>query len=155
MIAFMVASFVRPVRTALFDLKHGAVSKRTDPEALELRIDGKTKKRVSVTLPAAVSIYDNIVKLSEHKKPSDYLFYPDEPNRSVAMAITTNGSGNATLTLTTPLTQGALPAANTPVQFINPRITCCYDPYSLSGGAELLDGHEGYSFAFTQAIRVN
>lgn len=87
MIGFMVASFVRPVRSELFDLKHGAVRKRTDPDALELNIDGKTKKRVSVTLPAAVSIYDNIAKLSDHKKPSDYLFYPDEENRSVAMAI--------------------------------------------------------------------
>lgn len=87
MIGFMVSSFLRPVRTELFGLKHGAITKRADPDALELKIDGKTKKRVSVTLPSAVSIYDNIVKLTEYRKPSDYVFYPDEENRSVAMAI--------------------------------------------------------------------
>lgn len=70
----------------------------------------------------------------------------------VKTPVTVGATGNVNLTLTTPL--NAAPPAGTPVQVVDPRVTCQYDPYSLTGGSEGLDLHSGYQLSFTQAIRA-
>jgi hypothetical protein len=56
MIIFLVHSFVRPIETEFYTLKHKHVSISEDPRALLLTIaDGKTGFRLSSTMPAAVS----------------------------------------------------------------------------------------------------
>ena len=61
MIIFLVHSFVRPIETEFYALKHKHVSITKDPRALLLTIaDGKTGFRLSNTVPAAVTVYERI-----------------------------------------------------------------------------------------------
>ena len=89
LILFLTQSFVRPVESELYGLKHRHVTRSSDPPALLLTIaNGKTGFRVSTTMPAAVTVYDQIA--SRHPQlsgPDDYLFFPGYLNRSSAKRI--------------------------------------------------------------------
>jgi hypothetical protein len=88
-ILFLVHSFVRPIETELYGLKHKHVNISQDPRALMLTIsDGKTGFRVSSTMPAAVGVYQRIAhRYPELSGPDDYLFFPQYRNRSNAKRI--------------------------------------------------------------------
>jgi hypothetical protein len=89
MIMFLVHSFVRPIETEFYALKHKHVSISQDPKALLLTIaDGKTGFRLSNTMPAAVTVYERIKKRNpDLSGPEDYLFFPQYQNRSSAKRI--------------------------------------------------------------------
>ena len=66
MIIFLVHSFVRPIETEFYALKHKHVSVTQDPRALLLTIaNGKTGFRLSNTMPAAVTVYEKIKKRNQ------------------------------------------------------------------------------------------
>jgi hypothetical protein len=88
-ILFLTHSFVRPIETELYALKHKHVNISQEPKSLMLTIsDGKTGFRVSSTMPAAVGVYRRIAKrYPELSGPDDYLFFPQYRNRSSAKRI--------------------------------------------------------------------
>jgi hypothetical protein len=89
LILFLTHSFVRPIETELYGLKHKHVTIAQDPKALALTIaDGKTGYRVSSTMPAAVSVYQRIAqRYPDLSGPDDYLFFPQYRNRSSTKRI--------------------------------------------------------------------
>jgi hypothetical protein len=86
MIIFLVHSFVRPIETEFYALKHKHVS---DPRALLLTIaDDKTGFRLSNTMPAAATVYERIKKPNpEMSGPEDYLFFTQYEKRSSASEL--------------------------------------------------------------------
>ena len=89
LVIFLVHSFIRPIETELYALKHKHVSITEDPKALLLTIaDGKTGFRLANTMPAAVTVYERIKKRYPNLSgPEDYLFFPKYQNRSSAKRI--------------------------------------------------------------------
>jgi len=89
LIIFLVHSFIRPIETELYALKHKHVAITEDPKALLLTIaDGKTGFRLANTMPAAVTVYERIKKRYPNLSgPEDYLFFPKYQNRSSAKRI--------------------------------------------------------------------
>lgn len=87
MIGFLVNSFMRPLRTELFALRNCDITRVDDPKALHIEINGKTGRRTTVTMPAAVDLYLRQIAESKATKPTDYVFFPDIPSRSRAMEV--------------------------------------------------------------------
>ena len=88
LILFTTHSFVRPIVSELYALKHKDVTVADDPRRLLLTIrNGKTGFRVANTMPAAVSVYDRIKQRHTGAGPDDYLFFPDYENRETASKI--------------------------------------------------------------------
>ncbi|AUX68815.1 hypothetical protein CHX26_04190 [Porphyrobacter sp. HT-58-2] len=88
LILFTSHSFVRPIISELYALRHRDVTVAEDPRRLLLTIrNGKTGYRVANTMPAAVSVYDRIRQRYPDASPDDYLFYPDYANRETASKI--------------------------------------------------------------------
>lgn len=89
LIIFVVHSFVRPTTTELFALRHGDVSVAGDePRRLLLNIiAGKTGRRMSNTMEAAVSVFERIKLRNPAAQPSDFLFFPEYENRTTAGRI--------------------------------------------------------------------
>jgi hypothetical protein len=89
LVIFLVHSFIRPIETELYALKHKHVAITEDPRALLLTIaDGKTGFRLANTMPAAVTVYERIKKRYPNLSASeDYLFFPKYKNRSSAKRI--------------------------------------------------------------------
>lgn len=89
LILFLTHSFVRPIDTELYGLKHKHVSVRDDPKSLLLTIpNGKTGFRHTNTMSGAVSVYKRIVERNtELNGPDDYLFFPSYRNRASAKRI--------------------------------------------------------------------
>lgn len=88
-ILFTVHSFVRPVESELYGLKHADVTVREHPKRLQLTIrKGKTGRRMVDTMPAAVSVYNRILqRYPDNQGPDDYLFLPTYRNRDTAKRI--------------------------------------------------------------------
>ena len=92
-IIFMVHSFLRPVGSEIYALRHRdvVVSEPPNPKGLILTIvDGKTGYRRVHTMPAAVSVYQRIKQRYETAKPNDHLFLPHFPNRAHAVRVIQN-----------------------------------------------------------------
>ena len=89
LILFLSHSFVRPIETELYALKHKHVAVTSEPKSLTLTIaDGKTGYRVSSTMPAAVAVYKRISeRYPDLSGQDDYLFFPRYRNRSSAKRI--------------------------------------------------------------------
>lgn len=88
LILFVVHSFLRPISSELYALRHGDVTVADDPRRLVLTIrDGKTGYRASNTMPAAVSVYERICARSPDRTDGTYLFLPDYENRTTAGKI--------------------------------------------------------------------
>lgn len=88
LILFVVHSFVRPVSSELYNLTHGDVTIADKPKRLILTIKkGKTGFRTSITMPAAVSVYERIKKRNPGYKSTDYLFFPNASSRGLAQKI--------------------------------------------------------------------
>ena len=85
LILFVTHSFVRPITSELFALRHRDVSIAEEPKRLILTIrDGKTGYRVANTMEAAVTVFERIKKRNIDAKPDDFLFLPQYENRITA-----------------------------------------------------------------------
>jgi integrase len=86
-ILFVAHTFIRPTESEVYALRHKDVENPKDPpKRLILTIrQGKTGFRTSTTMPAAVSVYNRIVKRHPNNSTQDdYLFLPMMTNRSYA-----------------------------------------------------------------------
>jgi hypothetical protein len=61
-IQFIINSFVRPITTELYAIKHWHVTVSVNPSHLQFLVDGKTGVRPVTTMPAAVAVYSRIKK---------------------------------------------------------------------------------------------
>ena len=88
LILFVTHSFVRPITSELYSIRHRDVTIADNPKRLILTIrDGKTGYRVSNTMPAAVSVYERIKRRFPNHEPEDYIFLPTYKNRITAGKI--------------------------------------------------------------------
>jgi integrase len=88
LILFVTHSFVRPITSELYAIRHQDVTVADNPRRLILTIrDGKTGYRVSNTMPAAVSVYERIKARYPDHKPEDFIFLPTYTNRITAGKI--------------------------------------------------------------------
>jgi hypothetical protein len=87
-ILFLTQSFVRPVVSELYAIKHNDITVSGNPVGLSVVIrDGKTGYREARTMPQAVSIYNSIRKRYPEARGEDYLFLPQYRNRVTASQI--------------------------------------------------------------------
>src|SRR5690606_3972854 len=56
LIRFMVSSFMRPLTTELMAIRIGDLATRSDGQSLDVKVNGKTGKRASVTMPDGAEI---------------------------------------------------------------------------------------------------
>ena len=82
---FLVHSFLRPVESEVYAIKHQDVQVQSKPDRLEIRVQGKTGFRVVSTMPDAVVFYEKLCELKPNHKEDDYIFFNDYPNRSTAL----------------------------------------------------------------------
>ena len=88
LILFITHSFVRPISSELYAIRHNDITVADDPRRLIVTIRaGKTGYRSANTMEAAVSVYDRIKKRYPDAKPEDYIFYPQYTNRTTAANI--------------------------------------------------------------------
>lgn len=82
---FLTHSFVRPLTTELYAIKHRDITVAEDPRRLIVTIrDGKTGYRASNTMEAAVSVYERIRARQPDLTPDDFIFLPGYNNRTTA-----------------------------------------------------------------------
>ena len=87
-IVFLTQSFVRPVVSELYALKHSDITVSENPVGLSVVIrNGKTGYRMARTMPQAVSIYSSIRKRYPDATGEDYIFLPKYSNRVTASKI--------------------------------------------------------------------
>ncbi len=87
-ILFIVHSFVRPISTELYSIRHNDCEISDDPKRLLVTIrNGKTGFRVANTMPAAVTAYGRIKARYPKAKGEDYIFLPSYENRQTAARI--------------------------------------------------------------------
>jgi hypothetical protein len=88
LVLFVVHSFVRPIITELFAIRHADVTVASEPKRLILKVrDGKTGFRHVNTMPGAVSVYGRIQKRHPNAPSDQYIFLPDYQNRETASKI--------------------------------------------------------------------
>ena len=88
LILFLTHSFVRPIMSELYAIKHSDVTIADDPRRLIVTVrDGKTGFRAANTMGAAVSVYERIRKRYPNAKPDDFIFYPKWSNRTTASTM--------------------------------------------------------------------
>ena len=88
LILFVTHSFVRPITSELYSIRHRDVTIADNPKRLILTIrDGKTGYRVSNTMSAAVTVYERIKRRFPNYEPEDYIFLPAYKNRITAGKI--------------------------------------------------------------------
>jgi hypothetical protein len=87
-IIFIVHSFVRPISTELYSIRHNDCEIADTPKRLLVTIrNGKTGFRTANTMPGAVSAYERIQDRYPDAKGEDYIFLPEYKNRSTAARI--------------------------------------------------------------------
>lgn len=85
LILFLAHSFVRPISSELYALRHSDITIADDPRRLIVTVrDGKTGFRSANTMEAAVSVYERIRQRYPDSKPEDHIFYPQYSNRITA-----------------------------------------------------------------------
>ena len=88
LLLFLTHSFVRPIMSELYAIRHSDVTIADDPRRLIVTVrDGKTGFRAANTMEAAVSVYERIKKRYPSAKPEDYIFYPQWNNRTTASGM--------------------------------------------------------------------
>jgi hypothetical protein len=88
LLLFLTLSFVRPIMSELYAIRHSDVTVAEDPRRLIVTVkDGKTGFRAANTMPAAVSVYERIMKRYPDAKPEDFIFYPHWDNRTTASSM--------------------------------------------------------------------
>jgi hypothetical protein len=87
-ILFLTHSFVRPIVTALYAIKHSDITVAENPKRLIVIVrDGKTGFRSANTMFGAVAVYARIQKRNPDAKPEDYIFLPQYGNPQTASRI--------------------------------------------------------------------
>lgn len=82
---FITLSFVRPITSELYALRHKDVIVATGPRRLILTIQqGKTGFRMANTMAEAVDIYERQKQRYPNHQPDDFIFYPEYENRITA-----------------------------------------------------------------------
>ena len=84
-IVFMVHSFMRPIDSEIFAIKHQDITVEKNPKTLKIKVTGKTGFRFVSTMPDAVDFYDKLIRLNPDFQPQDYLFFSNYPNRNTAI----------------------------------------------------------------------
>lgn len=88
LILFLTHSFVRPIVSELYAIRHSDVTIADDPRRLIVTIrDGKTGYRAANTMPGAVSAYERIKQRYPDATAEDFIFLPQYPNRVTASKI--------------------------------------------------------------------
>ena len=88
LLLFLSHSFVRPLTTELYAIRHSDVTAADDPKRLVVTVrDGKTGYRAANTMPAAVSVYERIKQRNPNADGEDYIFLPEYLNRTTAAKI--------------------------------------------------------------------
>lgn len=88
LLLFLTHSFVRPIMSELYAIKHADITVANDPRRLIVTVrDGKTGFRAANTMEAAVSVYERIRQRYPTAKPEDYIFYPHWANRTTASSM--------------------------------------------------------------------
>ena len=88
LVLFLTHSFVRPLSSELYAIKHSDITIADDPRRLIVTVrDGKTGYRAANTMEAAVSVYQRIKTRYPDAKPDDYIFYPQYSNRTTVANI--------------------------------------------------------------------
>jgi hypothetical protein len=88
LILFVTHSFVRPIVTELYALKHADITVADTPSRLIVVVrDGKTGFRAANTMSGAVPVYKRIKERYPDAKPEDYIFFPQYENRQTASKI--------------------------------------------------------------------
>ena len=88
LLLFLSHSFVRPLTTELYAIRHSDVTVADDPKRLVVTVrDGKTGYRAANTMPAAVSVYERIQQRNPNAGGEDYIFLPEYLNRTTAAKI--------------------------------------------------------------------
>jgi hypothetical protein len=88
MVLFLAHSFVRPISSELYAIRHSDVTVADDPKRLIVTVrDGKTGYRSANTMQAAVSVYARIKQRYPNATPEDYIFYPQYTNRTTASTM--------------------------------------------------------------------
>ena len=83
-IVFMTHTFMRPIESEIFAVRHQDIDVKYKPNRLEIKIKGKTGFRVVSTLQRAVDFLEKMRKLNPEYEENDYLFFNNYPNRSTA-----------------------------------------------------------------------
>jgi hypothetical protein len=88
LILFTVHSFVRPMTTELYALKHNDITMADEPKRLLVTVrNGKTGMRIANTLEGAVAPYNRLHQRYPDAKGEDYIFLPHYENRVTAARI--------------------------------------------------------------------
>ena len=82
---FIVYTFVRPISSELYALRHRDITIAENPRRLILTIaDGKTGTRTANSMPQAVDIYERCLSRYPQHQQDDFIFYPEYENRITA-----------------------------------------------------------------------
>jgi hypothetical protein len=88
LILFLAHSFVRPIVSEVYAIRHSDVTVAKNPKRLIVIVrDGKTGFRAANTMPGAVAVYERIRKRYPDAHDQDYIFLPQYPNRVTASKI--------------------------------------------------------------------
>ena len=87
-IVFVTHSFVRPIVTELYALRHNDITVADNPKQLIVTVrNGKTGYRAANTMIGAVTVYDRTRIRYPDAKGEDYIFLPQYKNRQTAAKI--------------------------------------------------------------------
>ena len=87
-ILFLTHSFVRPIVSELYAIKHTDVTIADSPKRLIVVVrNGKTGFRAANTMPGAVAVYERIRTRNPNARDEDYIFLPRYQNRITASKI--------------------------------------------------------------------
>ena len=87
-ILFLTHSFVRPIVSELYAIKHTDVTVAESLKRLIVVVrDGKTGFRTANTMPGAVAVYERTRKRNRDARDEDYIFSPRHQNRITACRI--------------------------------------------------------------------
>ena len=84
-IVFMTHTFMRPIESEIFAVRHQDIDVKYKPNRLEIKIKGKTGFRIVSSMPDALDFYDKLRVINPDYKPTDYLFFNEYPNRTTAL----------------------------------------------------------------------
>jgi hypothetical protein len=83
LVLFLAHSFVRPVVSELYAIRHSDVTVAESPKRLIVLVrNGKTGFRAANTMPGAVAVYERIRKRYPDANDEDYIFLPQYKNFS-------------------------------------------------------------------------
>ena len=88
LILFTVHSFVRPMTTELYALKHNDITIADEPKRLLVTVrNGKTGMRIANTLEGAVAPHNRLRQRYPDTTGEDYIFLPHYENRVTAARV--------------------------------------------------------------------